>query len=187
MAQSAECLFRLLIQLNPNNGDAMFYIINLIIVAFSIFLYVLFRSGIYSYLRLSKVSKTFIRKNRKGFSNYWLYTKLHKEHSLGIMYYLNVIFLFGLMVFSLVTICLGYLEFMQLPIIILSIILAVVEVISSSIATYYDTINEFGVPFVLWQKTKFMRRYSSSLFDYPLPYVILFVLIYNSIYFAYNI
>lgn len=165
----------------------MFYVINLTIVAFSIFMYMMFRSGIYSYLRLSKTSKTYIRKNRKGFSNYWFYTKIHKEHSLGIMYYLNFIFLFGLLLFSLPTLCLGYLEFMRLPIIILSIMLAVIEVISSSIAIYYDTIEEFGTPFVLWQKSKFMKRYTSSLIDYPAPAVILFVLIYISINAVYSI
>lgn len=165
----------------------MFYAINLLIAIFSIFMYMMFRSGIYSYLRLSKTSKTYIRKNRKGFSNYWFYTKLNKERSLGILYYLNFIFLFSLLLFSVITICFGYLEFMQLPIIILSIVLAAAEIPSSFIATVYDTKEEFGTPFVLWQKSKFMRRYTSSVFDYTVPTIILFIFIYISIDLVYGI
>ncbi len=61
----------------------MFITCNIISAAFGMFLYITFRSGIYSYLRVSGYSKSYIKKMRKGFFNYLLYTKLHKEGAVG--------------------------------------------------------------------------------------------------------
>ena len=54
-----------------------YYTYNIICAIFAVFLYISFRFGVDSYLRVNKNSKTFIRKNKKGFLNYWFYKKIH--------------------------------------------------------------------------------------------------------------
>ncbi len=86
----------------------------MIVIAFyNLLLYAIFRSGIYSYLRLSKMSKAYIKKNRKGFINYWLYHSINKQNSLGILYGLNLIFLIATFTFMVFAITLGFIEALQ--------------------------------------------------------------------------
>ena len=91
----------------------MFYFFMIVIAFYNLLLYAIFRSGIYSYLRLSKMSKTYIKKNRKGFINYWLYYSINKQNSLGILYGLNLTFIIATVAFIIFTITVGYIRALQ--------------------------------------------------------------------------
>ena len=93
-----------------------FYALNIAYAFICLFIYVSFRMGIGSYLRYKKNSKTFIRKNKNGFLNYWTYKKLHKEINLGYVYYLNLILVILTPVYFLVAISFGWSDVMRLPI-----------------------------------------------------------------------
>lgn len=142
----------------------MFYFYALVLVFFNLFIYVVFRGGIYEYLRLSKISKTYIRKNRKGVNNYWLYSQINREHSLGIIYFLNAIFLYLFIFSSVITILFGYLEISRIPIIVLTIILCLVEIPVLIWFSRIDSLMEYGIPFVLLKKYRHTRGYYSSVF-----------------------
>ena len=65
------------------------YFLNLFLMILLGLSYLLSRSVIVIWLRLRGRSKTYIRKNKKGMNNYWWYEEIHKEHNLGVVYYLN--------------------------------------------------------------------------------------------------
>ena len=70
-----------------------FHICNVICSIIALFIYISFRFGVDSYLRVNKNSKTYIRKSKKGYLNYWTYKKINEDIGLGNIFHLNV-FLF---------------------------------------------------------------------------------------------
>lgn len=155
----------------------MFYILNLILVLYNIILYMFFREGIYDFLRLSKMSKTYIKKSRRGFRNYWLYSAIHKQHSLGILYYLNIIYLSYTLFFSVSTLALGYIKLLQPVLFIGSIVLLFIQIpcTVSSCAHIYHI--EFGKPFILLTRDSQTKKLRSSLLD-ALSWILTALLIY---------
>ncbi len=142
----------------------MFYFCNIIIAFYNLLLYGIFRSGIYDYLRLSKMSKSNIRKHRKGFKNYWLYYSINQQRSLGILYGLNYIFLVATVIFTIFAVSLGFIKALQPILLFLSVILCIIEIPSSITASIHSDNAEYGKPFVLLVKRKDTRGYHSSLF-----------------------
>lgn len=164
----------------------MFYFLNLIFALYGWFLYAVFRSSIYDYLRISKVSKTYIRKSRKGFMNNWFYLQIHREHSIGILFYWNILFFFSIILYSIIAILLGCLDFLKIPIIALSIMVCLIEIPSTILAAYKSYQAEFGTPFVLWAKRKGTGKYCSVVID-MLAWMISILLVYLSIQAAYGV
>lgn len=143
----------------------MFYFINIIIALYGLLLYAVFRGGVYDYLRVRKMSKTYIRKSMKGFKNYWFYRLIHRENPMGLLYYLNILFFGAILLFVTVALLLGYVKSMRLVIFALSIVVCVIEIPAvwfSSAANYQA---EFGKPFVLWVREKKTGKCRSSLVD----------------------
>lgn len=157
----------------------MFYFFMIVIALYNLLLYAIFRSGIYSYLRLSKMSKTYIKKNRKGFINYWLYHSINKQNSLGILYVLNLVFFIATAAFLLFTIILGYIRVLQPILLVFSILLCIIEIPCVIIASIYSNSEDYGKPFVFLAKRKHMRGYTSSLIDW-LSWLMTAFLIYLS-------
>ena len=143
----------------------MFYFYCIVIVLYNLLLYSFFRSGIYDYLRLSKMSKSNIKKNRKGLKDYWLYQSINKHTPLGILYSLNYIFLISTVVFTILVIATGFIKMFQPFLVVIAIILCLVEIPSSIIASIYSNKMEYGRAFVFLAKRKYMRGYSSSIID----------------------
>lgn len=140
-------------------------------ILYSIFTYFWFRSGIYDYLRLSKISKSFIRKNRKGVINYWFYTQIHKQRPLGYLYYLNSIFLILILLYIFFVIIFGIFNFGKLIIIFLTVSLCIIEIPASIFSARYDALAEYGDSFVLLAKRKESSGYYSSIAYYLLPVI----------------
>ena len=152
----------------------------MIVIAFyNLLIYAIFRSGIYSYLRLSKMSKTYIKKNRKGFINYWLYHSINKQNSLGVLYGLNLAFLIATITFMIFAITLGYIKVMQPILFALSIVLCIIEIPCAIIASIHSNNEDYGKPFVFLAKRKHIRGYTSSLIDW-LSWSITAIFIYLS-------
>lgn len=143
----------------------MFYFLQIVIVLYNLVLYSVFRGGIYSYLRLSKMSKTNIRKHRKGLKNYWLYQSIYEQRPLGIFYVLNILFLISTILFSVLIIVLGYIKALQPVVLVLSVLLCVVEIPSLLLTSIYDCKAEYGRSFVLLTKRKDTHGYYSSLMN----------------------
>ena len=155
----------------------MFYILNLILVLYNIILYMFFREGIYDFLRLSKVSKTYIKKNRHGVGNYWLFSAIHKQHSLGILYYLNIVYLSYTLFFSIATLALGYIKLLQPVLFIGSIVLLLIQIPCTVSSSVHICRMEFGNPFVLLTRDNQTKKLRSSLLD-ALSWILTALLIY---------
>ena len=159
----------------------MFYTLHILIVVYNLLLYMNFRSGIYDYLRLSKMSKTNIRKSRKGFQNYWFYRSINEQKPLGILYYLNYIYLISSVIYSIITLALGYIKILQPFFLVFSSLLCLIQILPNIFSSIYSCQARFGKPFVLlaWSNTPFLRRLYSSLLD-MLGWAMTAVLIYLS-------
>ena len=145
-----------------------FPVSNLILLLFGLFTYAHFRSGVYAYCRTSKMSKSYIRKNTKGASNYWLYTQLHKHNDLGALYYLNLIYLFCLIAF-LIAFPFSWISFLRIPIMIIGILLGMASIPVFIKSLIYTNIQEFGQAFVFFKMVKGFdgkRRRFVTVFDW---------------------
>ncbi len=145
--------------------DMNFHIYNVICAIFALYIYITFRFGVNSYLRVNKNSKTFIRKNKKGFANYWIYKKIHEEINLGYIYYLNLLLLVLTAMYSIVAISFGWAGLMRIPIAILNLILCCVQVPSMIFSNIYDNYECYGQPFIVLRKNRAGRGFESSIFN----------------------
>ena len=130
-----------------------FPLANLILLIFGLFTYTHFRCGVHAYCRISKMSKSYIRKNTKGASNFWLYTQLHKQNNLGVLYYLNLIYLVCLIAFS-ITFALSWISFLRIPVMIIGILLGVATIPVFFASLIYTNIEDVGQPFVIFKVFK---------------------------------
>lgn len=141
-----------------------FYLLNIICALFAAPLYIFsFRSGVYSYLRLNKNSKTFIRKNMKGSANFWFYKNL--KPNLGRIYYLNLILLFGTAAYFIIALSLAWIDILRLPIAIIHALLCAVQITALVFSDINSNKQEFGTPIVIWRKS-FCGRARSSVGDF---------------------
>ena len=132
---------------------------NALCALFASLIYVIFRSGAYSYLRINKNSKTFIRKNMRGYANFWFYRKLKQE--LGWIYNLNLILLFGTAAYFIIAISLAWIDILRLPIAIIYVLLSAVQITALVFSDINSNEQEFGTPIVIWRKSSCGRARSS--------------------------
>lgn len=130
-----------------------FSLSNLILLLFGLFTYLHFRCGVYAYCRISKMSKSYIRKNTKGISNYWLYSQLHKNNNLGAFYYLNLIYLFCLLAF-LAVFLFSWISFLRIPVMIMGILLGLATIPVFFKSLIYTNIEDVGQAFVFFKVYK---------------------------------
>lgn len=138
-----------------------FYAVNLCVVFFFILNHICFRTSIYSYIRHSKRrSDTFIKKHSKGLVNYWFYEELNRELSLGLWYRLNKINFYAVIFVSFTIIAFGYMEFMQIPITVLTALMASIQVPIGFLDITTSNIEDFGKPFVFLGIRDYGRDYN---------------------------
>ena len=130
-----------------------FPLTNLILLIFCLFTYTHFRYSVHAYCRISKMSKSYIRKNSKGASNFWLYTQLHKHNDLGVMYYLNLIYLFCLIAF-LIAFPFSWISFLKIPVMIIGILLGIASIPVYFKSLIYTNIEDVGQAFVIFRVFK---------------------------------
>ena len=157
----------------------MFYGVSILIVLYNLALFFNFRDGISDYLRLNKMSKTNIRKNKKGFKNYWFYRDINKIKSLGWMYYANIIYFIMTLVYTILGLSLGYVKIFAAVLFILSLLVLIVQIPTSIASVYYFNRYAFGRAVVLCRRYPYSRRLSTP-FNYVIPWGVTCLLIYIS-------
>ena len=141
-----------------------FYICNIICAIFALFIYVSFRFGVDSYLRVHKNSKSFIRKNKKGYLNYWTYKKINDEIGLGYIFHLNILLLILTFLYSLVSVCFGWVDFLSLPIAVCNVILCICQIPAIIFSNTYWNLEYYKKKFVILTKNKSGRGFHSSFY-----------------------
>ena len=141
---------------------------NLILLILGLFTYVHFRCGVYAYCRISKMSKSYIRKNTKGAANFWLYTQLHKQNNLGALYCLNLIYLVCLIAF-LIAFTLSWISLLRIPIMVIGVLLGIVTIPVFGTSLFYTNMEDVGQPFVIFKAFRGYNRKSrrfATVFDW---------------------
>ena len=159
-----------------------FPVSNLILLLLGLFTYMHFRNGVYAYCRTSKMSKSYIRKNTKGISNFWLYSQLHKNKNLGALYYLNLIYLFCLIAF-LISFPFSWISVLRLPVMFIGILLGLATIPVFFKSLIYTNIEYVGQAFVFFKVFKGVNgrsRRFATVFDwlfcvFPLALYIFFL------------
>lgn len=143
----------------------MFHFLQIIFSLYSLLLYTVFRCGIYSHLRLRKISKTAIRKNQKGFRNYWLYRDIQKKYGLGSIYCLHMAYFWGwILHLAMMPLSIAF-SWMKLSLFMCSCILGLLEIPAVIFASINENRAECGTGFVLLARNKETGKYHSSLID----------------------
>ena len=141
-----------------------FHIYNVICSMVALFIYISFRFGVDSYLRVNKNSKTYIRKNKKGYLNYWIYKKINEDIGLGHIFYLNVFLLVLTPLYSIVSICFGWVDLLAVPIAVCNVILCICQIPAIIFSDTYWNLEYYKKKFVILTKSKSGRGFHSSFY-----------------------
>ncbi len=131
-----------------------FYIYNLICAMFALFIYTSFRTSIHSYLRINRNSKTYIRKSKKGFLNYWIYKKINYDVRLGYIFYLNISLLILTLLYVFFSVCFGWIKILSLPIAICDVMLCAAQIPAIVFSDVYWNLEYYQKKFVILAKKK---------------------------------
>lgn len=147
-----------------------FYSFHLLFAACGVLNYLLFRGGVNAYFHLLKMSKTFVRKNQKGLINYWFYQGIHRQRHLASIYYINAAFLVVLLIYIAVTVLLGWIQWMRIPIIVIAALLCIIEVAANFKVLVYTNRKGFGKTVVWYGRVEFLGRKGRlvTILDWPL-------------------
>lgn len=144
-----------------------FFAVNLCLLGISLVYYGYFRCGVLSYCKVRRMSNTFIKKNKKGAANYWLYKQLHQQKNLGSLYCINYLFLIGLAAFVFVFMF-SWIKWMKIPVAAVGVILGLIEIPATFKALVYMNREEYGTAFVWFRAVKGYngRMRYSTVFDW---------------------
>lgn len=155
----------------------MFYGATILIVLLNLSLYFSVRGSITDFFRFNKLSKTNIRKNTKGFKNYWFYRELNKIKPLGLMYYANIIYFYLTLFYTALSLSLGYIRVLQPVFFVTSIGICLLQIPMTIWSVYYDNLYAFGKAFVLCSRFPDARRHLRTILDYIWPWAVTGMLI----------
>jgi hypothetical protein len=146
---------------------------------FALIIYGLFRCSVYSYLRVKRKSRTFIRKSKNGYLNYWIYKEINDNVGLGYVFYLNILLLALTLLYFLLAVALGWIGFLSLPIAICNVMLCIVQVPSIIFSDIYSNLELYKKKFVLFAIPPTGGRRRSSLSVIFMAGSLLFFAVYN--------
>ncbi len=157
-----------------------FYFVNLLLLLYFALLYFGLRVDIDRILR-KKHSKTYIRKKKKGFWNYWGYRQIHSEHPMGSLYSINKIYLASLVTFAVMVLFTGYWAFMRIPVTCAAIAFTGIGTWCGMSASARRFQAEYGRKFVLYEKgSSWPKRPDSSILELLINLVpLLFIYVSN--------
>ena len=141
-----------------------FYVYNVICAMVAIYIYISFRISITSYLRVNKNSKTYIKKSKKGFLNYWTYKKINDDVQLGYIFYLNISMLVLTLVYVFLSGCFGWAKILYLPIAICNMLLCIVQIPAIIFSDVYWNLENYNKKFVVFERNKGYRGFHSSFY-----------------------
>ena len=129
-----------------------FYVCNIICAMVALYIYISFRISITSYLRVNKNSKTYIKKSKKGFLNYWIYKHINDDVRLGYIFYLNISMLVLTLVYVFISVCFGWIKVLNLPIAICNAILCAAQIPAIIFSDMYCNLEYYKKKFVILAK-----------------------------------
>ena len=137
----------------------------LFLALFAIVYALLFRGGVQTWLRLKKgISKTHIRKLKKGAKNFWWYQALHAETGMGLLYPLNKGFTLVYVLALGLSLVLGWWRPASVVLCGLMFLLGIFSAIMIGFALIWSNIEEHGRPIVLLAQRK-NKGFDSVIFD----------------------
>ncbi len=147
-------------------NSPLFYYLNIVISLFFIIFYVMFRDGVYSWLRGRKISNSMMKKSKKGAKNFWWYEELHKTFGLSSVYTLNKIYTVFFAVHLTASVIFGWAEPLFRIFALSSTLLAILTFAIAEFARAQRTIERYGCKFVLCKlRCKHGRIIDSSILD----------------------
>ena len=143
-----------------------FYHFNIVISLFLTIFYVMFRDGVYSWLRGRKISDAMMRKSKKGAKNFWWYEELHKSFGLSSVYTLNKIYTVFFAAHLAASLLFGWAELLLRPLAVSFTLLALMTSYMAGFARMQRTIEKYGCKFVLCKlRCRHGRIVDSSILD----------------------
>ena len=162
-----------------------FYVYNIICAMVALYVYISFRISITSYLRINKNSKTYIKKSKKGFLNYWIYKQINDDVQLGYIFYLNILLLVLTLVYVIFSVCFGWIKILSFPIAICNAVLCIVQIPAIIFSDMYWNLEYYKKRFIIlarqitFHKDNKWRGFHSSLYAVIGILLILAFAIYN--------
>lgn len=141
-----------------------YYFSTMLFIALPPIFYLLFRFAVESWLRKKNISKSRIKKLKKGKKNFWWYEALHEEVDLGLIYHANKLFTILYPIDLALALTLGWLRFMTPVITGIYVIISVLSAGMSLFSSAQNNIEAYGKPVVVLRRTK-NHGFTSSLFD----------------------
>lgn len=141
-----------------------YYFITLLFLALPPIFYMMFRFSIDSWMRRKRISKTRIRKLKKGKRNYWWYEAIHQQYEMGLLYHLNKWLTIIYPITLGLSVLLGWLRFMA-PVI--SGMFAVLSLMTAAMLLFVsaqDNLDKYGVPIVFFRQSH-KKAIDSVFFD----------------------
>lgn len=155
-----------------------FYLLNFFLLFFDLLFYFYFRTGIEASFYLSKISKSFIKKNLKGTVNFWTYNQMYQKAHMGkFIYYLNLFLLIFLIVYCISSLLFAWIGFMRIPIFVISVIVGILEIPAIFSAMIYKNKKDLGRPVVFLKITKYPGSKGRTAFNIYSIFNFLFCLI----------
>ena len=148
----------------PDGSMKAYYFVTLLFLLLPPIFYLFFRFSVESRLRGRRISKTRIRKLKKGKRNFWWYEALHKEFNLGWLYSLNKIFTVGYLITLILSVTLGWCRFMAPVITVLYALVSLAVGVMSLFSSAQGNVENYGTPIVLLRRTR-NRGFTSSVLD----------------------
>lgn len=100
------------------------------------------------------LSKTKIKKSRKGKKNYWWYEAIHREAGMGGLYLLNKMFTILYPLASLLTVLAGWIPFMSIPIFVVSLPIYLLTTVMLVFVRVQYNLARYESPVVLFGKAE---------------------------------
>lgn len=141
-----------------------YYFATMLFIALPPIFYLLFRSAVGSWLRRKRISRSMIKKLKKGKKNFWWYEALHEEVNLGLIYHANKLITILYPINLVLALTLGWLRFMTPVITGLYTIISILSAGMSLFSSVQNNIEAYGTPIVVLRRTE-NHGFTSSLFD----------------------
>ncbi len=166
-------------------NSPFFYYFNIVISLFFIIFYVMFRDGVYNWLRGRKISDSMMKKSKKGAKNFWWYEELHKTFGLSSVYTLNKNYTVFFAAHFTVSVLFGWAEPLLIPLAVSLTLLALMTSYMAGFARMQRTVEKYGCKFVFYRKNK-RNGFDSTLFElivslFPIAFAALFWYMINAL------
>lgn len=141
-----------------------YYFATMLFMALPPIFYLIFRMSVDGWLRRKGISKSKIKKLKKGRKNYWWYETLHEQFGLGAIYHLNKLITIFYPAGLILSVTLGWLRFMVPVVTGIYAVVSVLSAVMSLFSSVQTNLDAYGTPVVILRRTQ-NQGYTSSVFD----------------------